>query len=77
MFFTKFDITRSTTFQEMSEDLRAVADYLEELEKAGVTIEDPHGDGYYTFQTTNPAVAAKFSFDWEPFECDEKGNVLS
>jgi|SRR5580704_4109354 hypothetical protein len=73
MFSTKFDTTRSITFEEMSEDLRAVADHLEELAKAGVTIEDAQGDGCYTFQTSDPTVAAKFRFEWEPFEWDENG----
>jgi hypothetical protein len=75
-FYTKCGILQSSTFSEMSEDLRCLADDFDEMDKAGVIIIDSTTDGHYTFETTDPEVAKRFDFEWEPYECDEEGPLI-
>ncbi len=50
------------SIDDMIASLRAAADHLDEMRKAGVTLEDNGrvGDDYATLVTTDPDVAKKF-----------------
>jgi hypothetical protein len=66
--------SEAKTIEEMIEALRAAADRLDEMRKAGVTLEDNGGvgDDYATLVTTDPNVATKFGMDEEREYLDEK-----
>ena len=53
--------------------LRAAADHLDEMRKAGVTLEDEGGvgDDHATFVTTDPEVAGRFGMEEEREYLDE------
>ena len=57
----------------MIESLRAAADQLDEMRKAGVTLEgDGAEDDYATLATTDPTVASKFGMEDEREYLDEE-----
>jgi hypothetical protein len=57
----------------MIESLRAAADQLDEMRKAGVILDDTSGiaDDYATLVTTEPNVASKFGIEEEREYLDE------
>ena len=70
----KWLTSKAKTIDEMIESLRAAADHLDEMRKAGVTLEDDGGvgDDYATLVTTDPNVANKFGMDEEREYLDEQ-----
>ncbi len=70
----KWLTSEAKTIDEMIESLRAAADQLDEMRKAGVSLEDNGGvgDDYATLVTTDPEVAKKFGMEEEREYLDEE-----
>ena len=69
----KWLTAEAKTIEDMIGSLRAAADHLDEMRKAGVTLEDEGGvgDDYATFVTTDPEVAGRFGMEEEREYLDE------
>ena len=70
----KWLTSNSKSIDDMIESLRAAADALDEMRKAGVTLEDNDGvgDDYATLVTTDPEVAKRFGMEEEREYMDEE-----
>ncbi|MGP0062735.1 MAG: hypothetical protein ACLQGP_03915 [Isosphaeraceae bacterium] len=70
----KWLTSEAKTIEEMIASLRAAADHLEEMRRAGVILEDDGGigDDYATLVTTDPEVAKKFGMEEEREYLDEE-----
>jgi hypothetical protein len=57
--------SKAKPIDEMIESLRAAADQLDEMRRAGVILDDSSGiaDDYATLVTTDPNVASKFGIE--------------
>ena len=66
--------SKAKTIDEMIESLRAAADQLDEMRRAGVILDDSSGmvDDYMTLVTTDPNVASKFGMEEEREYLDEE-----
>ncbi len=66
-------ILPNTKIDEMIESLRAAAETLDEMRKAGVTLKDNGGagDDYATLVTPDPEVAKRFGMEEEREYLDE------
>lgn len=69
----KWLTAEAKTIEDMIGSLRAAADHLDEMRKAGVTLEDEGGvgDDHATFVTTDPEVAGRFGMEEEREYLDE------
>ncbi len=70
----KWLTSEAKSIDDMIASLRAAADHLDEMRKAGVTLEDDGGvgDDYATLVTTDPEVAKKFGMEEEREYLDEE-----
>jgi len=75
----KWLTSEAKTIDDMIASLRAAADDLDEMRKAGVTLEDNGGvgDDYATLVTTDPEVAKKFRMEEEREYLDEEDEETS
>jgi hypothetical protein len=66
--------SEANTIDDIIESLRAAADHLDGMRKAGVTLEENGGvgDDYATLVTTDPEAAQKFGMEEEREYLDEK-----
>jgi hypothetical protein len=72
----KWLTSEAKTIDDMIASLKAAADHLDEMRKAGVTLEDTGGvaDDYASLVTTDPEVAKKFGMEEEPEYLDEEAD---
>ncbi len=68
--------SEAKTIDDMIASLRAAADYLDEMRKAGVSLQDNGGvgDDYAALVTTDPDVAKRFGMEEEREYMDEEDN---
>ncbi len=74
----KWLTSEAKSIAEMIESLRAAANRLDEMRKAGVTLEDNGGvgDDYATLVTTDPEVAQRFGMEEEREYLDQEDNEV-
>jgi hypothetical protein len=75
----KWATSEAKTIDDMIESLRAAADQLDEMRKAGVALEDNGGigDDYATLVSTDPEVAKKFGMEEEREYLDSEDDQAS
>jgi Uncharacterised nucleotidyltransferase len=72
----KWLTSEAKTIDDMIASLKAAADHLDEMRKAGVTLEDTAGvtGDYATLVTTDPEVAKRLGMEEEPEYLDEEAD---